>query len=227
MFCNRKIQLKQVAVNNPEALNEEPWVSHLNDCPECKDEKSAYVISLAVFQSFETESRHQQSSAITWSQFSEILTSRHLRQAHKRKRFFWAAAASVLLVSGLVTWQTGNFSYTDNARVVKVPRSQQIELLKALVNTPTRRQAIMASKQPLPHATTQVSTPKEIAESAMKEPGYAPVAYGRSGFYRRSINPEYLPILKNGAPIITEAVSPPSLEINRPGLFRPVPEFRR
>ena len=55
MSCEQLRLLRQVAVEQAEALEGAAWREHLNECGECREEWTAYAQSLAVYRQLEAE----------------------------------------------------------------------------------------------------------------------------------------------------------------------------
>lgn len=106
MSCNQHLRVRRMAVEDPAALDAQPWKAHLETCAECRQARYRLERSLAVFRHFEGRQPEDAPTGPDWEQFSHAL-ARSRRQRQFRLGFRVPLAAASLLVavsSGALLW---------------------------------------------------------------------------------------------------------------------------
>jgi len=107
--CEQLPFVSRLAVDNPSCLLREPWVEHLRECAECREEAANHSRALAIFRSIEGERLAREFSALAWESVqAAIQRDESEAETRVRSRLWWgipvAAAAGVLAVAGVLGW---------------------------------------------------------------------------------------------------------------------------
>ncbi len=106
MFCNQRMLVQRLVVEEPAVLDLAPWRLHLEGCKECRRERYTLQRSLGVFRQFESQLPPGGLPVPSWERFSYTLAQQR-RWRLASLRFLAPLAAASLLVavsSGVLFW---------------------------------------------------------------------------------------------------------------------------
>jgi hypothetical protein len=106
MDCEKTELLKHLAVQDPAALADEPWVSHVRECAACHREWAAFAWSLAVYSHMEQGDRARLNVAPRWEAFRQRLAQEQATQRRARALAapWLAGIMGLVLAGGVLTW---------------------------------------------------------------------------------------------------------------------------
>lgn len=106
MLCEQMGLLRHLVVEHPEALEEEVWSGHFEECAECREEWEAYMHSLAIFRQLESERVSRLPAAPSWEKFSATIREKSSwgGRVGAWRRSLTAAAAAVAIMAGGASW---------------------------------------------------------------------------------------------------------------------------
>ncbi len=106
MSCDRMELLQHLVVEHSEALEEETWREHFEDCAGCRAEWGAFTQSLAIFKQLEAERLALLPAGPEWEEISATLKERSFLGVRVRALRVSFAAAGAAMVLGAASWFT-------------------------------------------------------------------------------------------------------------------------
>lgn len=101
-YCERTEFLRRALVDQPTAMRQEPWLGHLQDCAQCRQESRVWQQSLAVYRQLETERLADLPPGPGWERLAAALA----QDSSPRRRWrlpLVAAVGAAVMVTGAIS----------------------------------------------------------------------------------------------------------------------------
>ena len=104
--CDKMPLVQRLSVDDPDALRNEPWRSHLTACQDCRHEFEGHERSLALYRALEAERLARTPAAPSWERFAGRLQARTMmdRRMRTMRVPMAAAVAGLVLLAGALSW---------------------------------------------------------------------------------------------------------------------------
>ena len=104
MSCEKLAEIKVLAIQQPESLESESWIAHLEFCDICRREVDSLNETLAVFCQLEKERLSQCPTGLTWDKLYDALAEQGGQKSPRRWTFLVAAVVGAFVVGSTTSW---------------------------------------------------------------------------------------------------------------------------
>ena len=179
-YCERTEFLRRALVEQPEAIGQEPWREHMQDCAQCRQERQAWQQSLAVYRQLEAERLSDLPDGPSWEKLAAALAQDGNPRRRRWRLPLVAAVGAAVMVTGAISgsYLIANRDATGSVVQGQTPRRESADRapLNLVRQTPTA---------PVTHvfnpATAQQQTPqfRNPADDVLPQEGLAMSRDGR------------------------------------------------
>jgi hypothetical protein len=142
--------LRRALVDQPESIRQEPWLGHLQDCAQCRQESHAWQRSLAVYRQLETERLADLPPGPSWDRLAAALAQDGSPRRRRWRLPLVAAVGAAVMVTGAIS---GTYLATSRGAIGTMASSQT-------ARRETAERAPLSMSQSIPAApVTRVFSP--------------------------------------------------------------------